>query len=337
MKNKVLGCLGVVLVIALFGSVMLNIFLIARSAGSLELAALRSPAIQLPPFRAIQVEAPALPTTRDRIVQIDLTGIITGDATGFGSMVSEVKRALRQAADDRFVRAIVLRIDSPGGEVTASDTIYKAVKETGTRKPIVVFMDSMAASGGYYIACGSRRIIAHPLAITGSIGVIMQGIGYDGLLGKVGVEMRTFKSGPMKDAGSGSRPMTEAEKEFFQRMVLQNYDRFVQIVSDARGIPVDELRNGIADGRIYLGEEARARKLIDETGYIEQAYAVAKELAGITDAEIVLYHSRPSFLELLGIFGEAKSPNKIEIDVSDRLLPRLKPGWAYYLPPHLFP
>jgi protease-4 len=316
---------------------MLNIFLMVRSAGSLELSALRSPSIRLPQFRAIQVEAPTHATTRDRIVQIDLTGIISGDSVGFGSMVSEVKRALRQAADDRFVRAIVLRIDSPGGEVTASDTIYKAVQEAQARKPVIVFMDSMAASGGYYIACGAGRIIAHPLSVTGSIGVIMQGIGYQGLLGKVGVEMRTFKSGPMKDAGSGSRPMTDAEKEFFQQMVLRNYERFVQIVSNARKIPVDDLKNGLADGRIFLGEEARARNLVDETGYIEQAYAAAKTDAGITDAEIVRYQSRPSFFELLGLFGEAQAPRKLEIDVSDRLLPRLKPGWPYYLPPHLFP
>jgi protease-4 len=243
MKNKVFGCLGIVLVAVLFCSVMLNIFLIAKNARNFDLASLGSDAIRPAKFRVYQVEAPARPT-RDRIAQIDLTGLITGEEIGFDSMVTEMKRALEQAIKDDAVKAIVLRIDSPGGEVTASDTIYRAVKEAGARKPVVVYMDTLAASGGYYIACGATKIVAHPLSITGSIGVIMQGFGYGDLLGKVGVEMRTFKSGPMKDAGSGARPMTPQEREFFQGLVQQNYERFVRIVSEARGISIDDLKAG---------------------------------------------------------------------------------------------
>jgi protease IV len=339
MKNKVFGCLGILLVAVLFCSVMLNIFLIARSARNFDLTSLGSDAIRPAKFRVLQIEEPTRPT-RDRIVQIDVTGMITSDEVGLDSMVTETKRALDQAVKDDAVKAIVLRIDSPGGEVTASDTIYRAVKDAEARKPVIVYMDTLAASGGYYIACGATKIIAHPLSITGSIGVIMQGIGYGELLGKVGVEMRTFKSGPMKDAGSGARPMTPEEREFFQGLVQQNYERFVHVVSEARGISLDKLKSDLADGRVFLGEEAKAKNLVDETGYIELASAAARNRAGITDAEIVRYARQPRLFDMLGLLGEAHADDhakKIEIDVSERLLPKLRSGLCYYLPPSWAP
>ncbi|MGI8603199.1 MAG: signal peptide peptidase SppA [Verrucomicrobiales bacterium] len=335
MKNKVLGCLGIVLVVVLFFSVMVNLYLLAKNA-PMDLTMLGSDAIRPPQFRVMQIEPAKTASTRHRIAQIDLTGIITGDAMGLDSMVTATKRALKQAVDDARVKAIVIRIDSPGGEVTASDTIYHAVKEAQAKKPVIVFMDTVAASGGYYIACGAGKIIAHPLSITGSIGVIMQGIGYHALFGKVGLEMRTFKSGPMKDAGSGARPMTPEEQERFQNLVYQNYDRFVQIVAAARSLPVDDLKKGLADGRIYLGEEAKASKLVDETGYIERAYEVARNMAGIADAEVVRYERQPRLFDFLSLLGKAQSATastKIELDVSGRLLPHLKPGTCYYLMP----
>lgn len=333
MKPKVFGCLGVLLALLLFASVMLNVGLIASHSSPLSLDG-APPRLLREPFSSEQLAPAKDSRTRDTIVQIDLASVITGEGGPGSSMVTEMKAALGQAVEDSRVKAIVLRVDSPGGEVTASDTIYAAVKDAAARKPVVVFMDSIAASGGYYIACGARHIVAHPTAITGSIGVIMQGYGVKGLMEKAGVETRTFKSGAMKDAGSMSRDMTEEERAEFQRLVMQNYERFVGIVSEARGIPVEELKNGAADGRVFLGESAKAHKLVDETGYIEAAYDAAKRLAGIEDAEIIRYARQPRLRDFLGMLGQSQAaPPRVEIDVVRRLLPPLKPGHCYYLWP----
>lgn len=333
MKSKVFGCLGVVLVVGLFASLMLNIFLGAMVMPGAELSTLTSHAVEPTPFRVELVRKPESRGTRDRVVQIDLAGIISGESLGDDSMVSLVRQALKQAVADERAKAIVLRIDSPGGEVAASDTIYHLVGAASAEKPVVVYMDSMAASGGYYIACAAERIVAHPLSITGSIGVIMQGLGYRGLLDKVGLEMRTFKSGPMKDAGSGARELTVEEQQFFQEMIDKNYQRFIEIVSRERGIPLEELRGRLADGRIFLGTEAENHGLVDRTGYLEEAYVEAMELAGVSDAEVVRYTSPPGLLDVLGMFGQARAATpRLEIDFSERLLPRLRPGVCYYLP-----
>ncbi len=326
MRNKILGCLGVLLVLALFASVMLNIGLLSsRFAG---LAGGLTPVRKPTPFQATEIQPADSTTTKTRLVQIDLESII------FSGIVEDLKRALRQAAADDTVAAIVLRINSPGGEVTASDTLYQEVKDTAAKKPVVVFMDSIAASGGYYIACGASRVVAHPTGITGSIGVIMQMPAYQELMGKVGVEMRTFKSGAMKDAGSGSRPMTEEEKQYFQTLIGQNYERFVNIVATARGLSAEALKTGLADGRIFLGEEAKAHGLVDEVGYIEQAYEVARTLAKAPGAAVIRYERPFNWRGLAGLLGDAETPatpHRVEIDLVPRLLPPLQPGRCYYL------
>lgn len=329
MRNKVLGCLGVLVLLALFASVMLNIGLIssrfASGASALALSA-RKPE----PFQSLELEPAAAGASASRIVRLDVDSII------HSGMVEDLKRALRQATEDRNVAALVLRINSPGGEVTASDTLYQAVKETASQKPVVVFMDSIAASGGYYIACGATKIVAHPTGITGSIGVIMQMPAYQELMSKVGVEMRTFKSGAMKDAGSGSRPMTDEEKHYFQTLIGQNYERFVSIVAQARQRPVVELKAGLADGRIFLGEQAKADGLVDETGYLEQAYEMARQLGNAPGAAVVMYERPFNWRGLASLLGEAETPlhpQRVELDVSSRLLPQLEPGRCYYLWP----
>lgn len=329
MRNKVLGCLGVLLLLALFVSVMVNIGLIsshfANGANALALST-RKPE----PFQSLELEPAVAGASTSRIVRLDLDSLI------HSGMVEDLKRALRQAAEDGHVAAIVLRINSPGGEVTASDTLYQAVKETAAQKPVVAFMDSIAASGGYYIACGATKIIAHPTGITGSIGVIMQMPAYQELMNKVGVEMRTFKSGAMKDAGSGSRPMTDEEKQYFQTLIGQNYERFVTIVAVARQRPVEELKAGLADGRIFLGEQAKVDGLVDDTGYLEQAYEMARQLGKAPGAAVVMYERPFNWRGLVSLLGEAeapRSPQRLELDVSSRLLPRLEPGRCYYLWP----
>jgi protease-4 len=235
-------------------------------------------------------------------------------------MVEEIKRALHQAVEDSRVKAIVLRIDSPGGEVTASDTLYAAVKEAAAKKPVVAYLDSVAASGGYYIACGAERIVAHPTGITGSIGVIMSGYGVQGLMEKAGVETRTFKSGAMKDAGAMSRAMTEPERAFFQELVMRNYERFVGIVSAARGVSVDLL----------------AEKLADEVGYVEAAYEAARRLAGVDDAEVVRYTRTPGWRDFLGFLAESGGgagggAMKVQVEVPGLSGPAMRPGRCYFL------
>lgn len=278
MRKQVIGCLGVILVLALTVSLILNVvfsgLLGGRGAGVLR---------QPDRFDELLVQIPAgmEPDAAPRVVQIDITGVIAGDAIlgGGESLVTRTKRALQQAVDDRRVKAIVLRIDSPGGEVTASDTIYHAVKEAAAKKPVIASMDSIAASGGYYIACGANKIVANQNTWTGSIGVIVQTLGYSGLLDKAGLKMRVFRSGSFKDALGGHREMTPDEEKYVQDMVMQTYDRFTAVVSAARGIPVEELKNGVADGRIISGADAVKLKLVDRTGYIEDAWQLAREAA----------------------------------------------------------
>ncbi|MCB1086286.1 MAG: signal peptide peptidase SppA [Verrucomicrobiae bacterium] len=273
-----------------------------------------------------------------KIAHIDLEGIITGVADfGFGasgqSMVDEIKEELKQAVENEEVKAIVLRINSPGGEVTASDTIYEAIRQANEKKPIVVYMDSMAASGGYYAACGASEIFANDTTMTGSIGVIISTLNYRELFGKVGLESQVFKSGQFKDLLSGSRETSPEEAALIQGMVMETYDKFVGIVSEARAIPEAKLRDGIADGRIFSGAKAKEIGLVNETGYIEDAYDRARELGKAPEAEVMKIHTAPTLLEALTMAkSNAAAGTRVEIDLSDRLLPRLQPGMVYLLP-----
>ncbi len=335
MRKKLLGCFGVVLVLALIFSLIINVVLSGLLGGM-------GAGTAKPPDRFVETLTQP-PADGDgekgpRIAQIDLTGIISNDSLPGGeSVVGRTKRALQQALDDRRVKAIVLRIDSPGGEVTASDTIYHAVKQAAARKPVVAYMDSIAASGGYYVACGTNRIVANENTWTGSIGVIVQTLGYHGLLDKVGLTMRVFRSGAFKDTFGGHRDLTPEEEKYIQDMVTQTYNRFTTIVAGARGIPVDDLRKGVADGRIVSGADAVKLKLVDRTGYVEDAWQLARELAGLEDSAVVSY-SRSSGFSILSLLTQMKEDSaasniqKLEIDLSDRLLPRLLPGRIYLVP-----
>src|SRR5213079_3283476 len=153
------------------------------------------------------------------------------------SMVDDMRAALQQARDDARVKAIVLEIDSPGGEVTASDAIYNAVATARARKPVVVYMDSLAASVGYYIACVGKFLMANETTITGSSGVIIQTLNYEQLLNKVGLASVIFKSGKFKDMLNGARPITPEERELVQSFVMKTYDKFLGIVATERNVP----------------------------------------------------------------------------------------------------
>jgi protease-4 len=320
--KKSYGCLISALVVALLFSIGIIILLSTKAAiGSVGLADTR------PELRQ-RVIAPG--SRSGTIAQINVEGIISS----MGGTTDSVKRALKQATDDPDVKAILLYVNSPGGEVTASDTIYNAVKKANAIKPVIVYMDALAASGGYYIACGATKIVASETTLTGSIGVIMQSLNYAELMDKVGLQTNTFRSGDFKDTLSGSRPMRDDEREYIQNLITQMYDKFVGIVSEARGVPVDTLKNGVADGRIVTGIDALKEKLVDQNGYIEDAYALAASTVNITNPRIIEYVQPATILDMLGIMGQAQQSNsqKIEIDLSKRLLPALEPGRAYYLP-----
>lgn len=340
MKNKTLGCLLLLVLFLLLVSVAVNFLQLVAGLGFSEETAGR---VEKPPrFREL-LEEKGTGDSKEKIVRLDLEGIIAsgpaGDLFGGGGLdLDSMKRALRQAAEDKNVKAVVLRIDSPGGEVTASDTLYEAVRETAKKIPVVVYMDSLAASGGYYVSCGGTKIVAAETALTGSIGVIIQSLNYSGTFGKIGMETLTFVSGSFKDTLSGARPMREEEKAYVQALVTRMYDRFLGIVSEARKLSREELRAGIADGRLFTGREAMEKKLVDEVGYIERAYALARELGQAPGASVVRYQHVARLRDLLGIFGSAQEGGgRLRIDLSDRLLPRLQPGKMYLLPAHLAP
>lgn len=332
MKDNKSGCLGVTLFLLLCGSLLGNLALgviaLTKIGDGASVASIRSG--KQPHFAE---ETIVSGSADSKIVQIDLRGIISSNENGgvLGeTMVEDMKLACRQAALDDSVAAIVLHIDSPGGEVTASDIIYQAVRELNAKKPVVVHMGSVAASGGYYVACGGSHLMATPTTITGSIGVIISTLNYKDLLGKVGLDSVVFKSGKFKDILSGSRDMTPEEIEYVQGLVMETYDRFVRIVADARGVKKEALVTGVADGRIVSGQSALAEKLIDSVGYIEDAYAKAMELAGVEDAPVVRYTVSVNFGKILRLLGESDA--RVEVDLLGGRLPKLEGGKMYYLP-----
>jgi len=332
------GCLPAALIVCLILlglSLVMNFILAAGSSASMSAATGHPVKFE----ENILTPSPARGDS-DKIAVIYLRGIISGMEPGsFGdTAVDDVKVQLRQAAEDSNVKAVVIHVDSPGGEVTASDTIYNTVRRfrDEKKKPVVIYMGSMAASGGYYVACAGSHIIANETTFTGSIGVIMQSIKYKALSEKVGVEFVTFKSGKMKDMLSGSRDLTDEEKEYVQRMIMQTYDKFVGIVAKERKLPEDDLRNGIADGRVVTGKDALEAKLVDQIGDIDDAYAKAVALSGAKNARIIRYESPLGFGRFLRLLGENKAkPAKVEVTLPGGLMPHLEAGKAYYLPSFL--
>ncbi|HTX19462.1 MAG TPA: signal peptide peptidase SppA [Bacteroidota bacterium] len=192
-----------------------------------------------------------------------------------------IVRQLKKYRENASVKAIVLRVDSPGGGVAASQEIYEEVKKTrASGKPVVVSMGAVAASGGYYVSCGADKIMANPGTVTGSIGVISQFMNFNQLLGKVGVGTTTVKSGKFKDTGNPYREMTEEEKKYFQETIDDVYAQFLGVVETERKLPHDVAKR-LADGRIYTGRKAYEVHLIDTLGTYEDAIALAAHLGRI--------------------------------------------------------
>ncbi|MDX2227983.1 MAG: signal peptide peptidase SppA [Verrucomicrobiae bacterium] len=275
----------------------------------------------------------------NKIAVIRLNGVISsfGDsATGMDGMAGDIVEQLRLAAADANVKAIVLWVDSPGGEVLASDRIYRAVRDADKVKPVICYMGTVAASGGFYSAMGARWIIADELTITGSIGVIMQTLNYEGLFGKVGLKSLTFKSGKLKDMLDGSREPTPEEKELVQGLIMETYDKFVGIVTSERKILDDsDFRENIADGRIFSGKKALENKLIDQLGTFDEAIAKAEKEAKIKDAEVFQYEVPFRFEDMFRLFGRAPA-NKVTLELPNSPSIHLEPGRLYFMSLHIF-
>lgn len=274
------------------------------------------------------------PLSGPAVVLIDVSGpIVSGHAPPFttapiaasGDLIPLIQRA----AEDPDVKALVLRINSPGGGVVASDEIYHALRELD--KPIVVSMGDVVASGAYYISMAASHIVANPNTLTGSIGVISQFPNAKELMEKLGIEMTVIKSGKVKDLGSPFRPMTEEEQAIWQAIVEETYDRFVAIVVEGRDLPEDQVRE-LADGRVYTGQQALELGLVDALGYEEDAIAEAARLGGIPgEPRVIRYRRQPSFFRWLGGQGWAQglSIPGLPPDWFQRLLmPTLEYRWA---------
>lgn len=212
---------------------------------------------------------------------------------------TDIVEEIREYAKDNAVKAIVLRIDSPGGAVAPSQEIHAEVKKAAAAKKVVVSMGSIAASGGYYIAAPATRIFANPGTLTGSIGVIMEIPNVEELMKKIGVKSEVVKSGKNKDIASAFRPMQPEGRQILQDVLDNVHAQFIKAVADGRKLKIEDVRS-LADGRIFSGEQAHALRLVDELGTLDDATRAAAKMAGLgEDPDVVSKKDKLSFLDML--------------------------------------
>lgn len=262
----------------------------------------------------------------DAVAVLRLDGTIRSASDEYASVwgvtPEHTARLLKQAAANPNIKAVVVHINSPGGSVVASDRIYHLLLEF--EKPVVIWMDEMAASGGYYIACGGDYIFAHPNTLTGSIGVVSRFINVTELMDKVGVEAEVIASGPSKDIGSPFREMREEERALWRQIITETYDGFVEIVAQARHLPLEKVRE-LADGRIYTGRQALEAGLVDEVGLLDDAIAKAAELGGISgEPAVIELKSEPGLLEMFYGFQARMARSKLEEIIEQGGIPSLE-------------
>ena len=288
----------------------------------------------------------------NKIAVVEVNGIISSgmmDQSSF-NLVDIIKAQLRRAEEDDRVKAVLLKVDSPGGEVLASDDIYRAIKDFQERahKPVVASMGSLAASGGYYISSPCRWIVANELTITGSIGVIMSSWNYRGLMDKVGVLPQVFKSGKYKDMLSGSKEpdsVTPEEKAMLQSLIDETFGKFKSVVQEGRGQAYDKNKNSkdkghalsddwqdYADGRILSGSDALKLGFVDQLGGFDDAIERTKSLVGISQANLIQYQQRFDFSDVFRLFGKSDANSRIKVDLGMDM-PKLQAGKLYFLSP----
>ncbi|MFA5976241.1 MAG: signal peptide peptidase SppA [Elusimicrobiota bacterium] len=239
----------------------------------------------------------------------------------------DVAKRLHRLSENEEVKAILLRINSPGGTVGAVQEIHTEILRCKAKgKKVVASLGDVAASGGYYLASSADRIVTDPGTITGSIGVVMQFGNLQGLFQKVGVQWEVIKSGPFKDIGSPSRPLTPEERRLLQASIDDAYDQFVVAVSTGRKMPVEKLRS-LADGRIYTGRQALAAGLVDELGNQEDAVQVAIRLAGLPAQPTILSDTKRSLSDLIKHLSSSVGRTNLETLVEGWSGPSLEYRW----------
>jgi protease IV len=285
-------------------------------------------------------------TSGPKIVLVEITGLISDAAErpafSLGarpSIVAETKNALDRAADDDDVIALLLRINSPGGSVAASDTLYHELEtwKTENKKPIFAFLNGLSTSGAYYLAMAADRIVAHPAAVTGSIGVVMPGISLEGLMEKYGVADQTLTSGPFKDTGSMLRDMRPDERAQLQSVIADLYERFTSVVAEGRPKLDAAKIHALADGRVYSAQQALKAGLVDELGYLDDAVHELQQRAGVTETRVVVYHRASSVAE--NVYSRAPGPSLEMLQLALPPVQRsaLEPGFYYLWPAALTP
>ena len=271
------------------------------------------------------------------IVDMELSSILGSTE----STVAAVKEQLRRAERDPLVRAVVLRLNTPGGGVTASDIVYREIVEfkKRTKIPVVACIMDVGASGGYYVAMAADEVVIHPTGVTGSIGVIGSYITLNELMKKIGIGSVTVKSGEHKDMGSPFRPITDQERKIFQGIIDDMHKRFVAVVAEGRPELEEEGVRALADGRIYTADQAMDAHLVDHVGYLDDAIKVAKHRAKLRDARVVAYKRPGKYKEnIYSAIGSAApaggNVNFVNVNMP-RLLEPNRPVFMYLWAPEL--
>jgi protease-4 len=276
--------------------------------------------------------------TSGKIAIIEVEGMLMNAKSGGFLQATEnplslFNQQLDQAEHDSAVKAVVLRVNSPGGTVTTSDAMYELLLRFRARskKPIVASMQEVAASGAYYVSCAADKIVAQPTSVVGSIGVIFNTFNFSGTMEKIGASSVAIKSGPLKDMGSPFKPMTEDEKAVMQGMVDEYYARFLHVVTSRRTLIGDDTPRTATDGRVFSGEKAKSLGLVDELGLLEDAIDTARRLADAPKAKAIMYKRPYGYRG--SIYAETNIPQPQAANVTKLELPGtpLLPGGFYYL------
>ena len=256
---------------------------------------------------------------RDKIAVINVNGALISDRrfqfVGEGeSPVSLLLEQLDKARCDQAVKGVVLRINSPGGSVVASEMMHQEIKRfRKTGRPVVAAIMDVAASGGFYIACACDEIVAHPSSVTGSIGVLMQTVDVSGTMSKIGIQTDAVTSGPFKDAGSPLRPLKPNERALFQTMVDGMYERFVAVVVAGRPRLDEDRVRALADGRVFTGTQALEAGLIDRIATLPEAIELVKKRSGVRRGRVVMYHRPHQYKP--NYYAQAPIPPSLDVNL----------------------
>jgi protease-4 len=280
----------------------------------------------------------------DKIAIIEVEGMLVNMRSGgflqpTENKVSLFKQQMRAAAKDPSVKAVVLRVNSPGGTVTASDTMYQIVRDfrTHTKKPVIASTQEVAASGGYYICCAADTIVVHPTSVIGSIGVMFNTMEFEGTLEKLGARAESIKSGPLKDMGSPFKALSRSERAVMQEMVDEYFMRFIGVVDEGRPVkeprptlPLAEEYAGVYSGRVFSGERAVELGLADQAGRLEDAIKLARKMGKAPGAKVIIYRRPYGYGGSIYASGDAQLPRasqgtsgvlRLELPESRALLP----------------